>query len=413
LKQVGGGAALALIVEDPDGYLPDEVANAKDVLLFVQDMDLKTLAATAESSGDEKLVITPDPSTAASFRIVNGQHQPELTMQPGEWQRWRVVMGGWLKNPLGLYIDEATCEMQLLAKDGVYIEDFPRLITNAPIPTGGRADIMVRCTEAGEFAVSDYANTLMTIKVAVSSDDLPEWSPERPDYLLDLQDAEVDDPNCSCVTSFSPLTPDCTDGGTHCINQLSFEADRFLHTTVYGSLVERELQGTSAHPYHQHVYPFQMTEIVEGSTALTDEQKNYFQVGDWHDVVMIPSVDTVTMKYLPEVHFGRIMLHCHRLDHEDKGMMAQEEVVHSSVGSCQCEANAARATCEDDEDWEGQSRRRYLKKDKKEKKEKKSKKFGCSNINNDVSLCDADGETDDRTGYEACPQSCGICALTI
>jgi FtsP/CotA-like multicopper oxidase with cupredoxin domain len=343
-------------------------------------------------------------------------------MQPGEWQRWRVVFGSWLFLPLKLTISGDDCEMQLLAKDGVYIEDFPRLITNAPIPTGGRADIMVRCASDGVFTVSDYANTLMTLKVEGSSttvsSELPEWSPERPEYLEDLQEETVA-AECICDTSFSPKQPDCTDGGTHCINKLSFNSERFIHTAVYGSVMERVLSGVTAHPYHQHVYPYQIIEIDDDTEALTDVQKTYFKTGDWHDVLMIRNVGDVTMRYLPEVHLGRIMLHCHRLDHEDKGMMAQEEVVHPNVGSCVCDANAPRATCVDSETWEAAVPAPTGKKPKKPKKTRRlhdSNFFGCPNISEDLSRCDISGDTtnggtDTRIGREACPQSCGICAV--
>jgi len=41
--------------------------------------------------------------------------------------------------------------MQLLAKDGVYIYDYPRFISKTSIPGGGRADVMVRCNDTGTF----------------------------------------------------------------------------------------------------------------------------------------------------------------------------------------------------------------------------------------------------------------------
>ena len=43
--------------------------------------------------------------------------------------------------------------MVLLAKDGIYISDFPRVISGTSIPAGGRADIVVRCGSAGTFDV--------------------------------------------------------------------------------------------------------------------------------------------------------------------------------------------------------------------------------------------------------------------
>ena len=59
---------------------------------------------------------------------------------------------------------------------------------------------------------------------------------------------------------------------------------------------------------------------------------------------MIENLDVVTVRYLPTTHLGRIMLHCHRLDHEDNGMMAQEDVLDPNEGGrCQCDANVERS----------------------------------------------------------------------
>ena len=43
------------------------------------------------------------------------------------------------------------------------------------------------------------------------------------------------------------------------------------------------------------------------------------------------------------------MIHCHRLNHEDLGMMAMEDVLDPAIdpdAKCQCEANVARAPSE-------------------------------------------------------------------
>lgn len=45
--------------------------------------------------------------------------------------------------------------MKLLAKDGIYITDFPRHILVANIPSAGRADIMVRCNQVGFYNVTE------------------------------------------------------------------------------------------------------------------------------------------------------------------------------------------------------------------------------------------------------------------
>ena len=128
--QVGGGAAMALIVEDEPGTLPSVVENAEDVLLFVQYMDMNQLPNIAATSGDEMLTVTRAngggiPNT---YRLVNGQYQPNLDMELNAWHRFRVVYASWLREPLDFSIDDPNgdCEMVwdgLLDWDIVWLVD--------------------------------------------------------------------------------------------------------------------------------------------------------------------------------------------------------------------------------------------------------------------------------------------------
>ena len=45
--------------------------------------------------------------------------------------------------------DDSICEMQLLAKDGVYLPAAPRAVNELPLSPGARADVAVYCSEAG------------------------------------------------------------------------------------------------------------------------------------------------------------------------------------------------------------------------------------------------------------------------
>merc|ERR1711907_234120 len=63
----------------------------------------------------------------------------------------------------------------------------------------------------------------------------------------------------------------------------------------------------------------------------------YFRQGDYHDVIMIRSVANLSVKFHAGVHEGKMMIHCHRLNHEDRGMMSQEDIVdpvHGGVCAC-------------------------------------------------------------------------------
>ena len=91
--QVGGGAALAVIVEDPAGSLPAQVEGAPEVLLVVQQMQLEELKEVARQSGDGLFkVISGAPSR--EFTLVNGEVAPSINVNPGEWTRFRIVYAG-------------------------------------------------------------------------------------------------------------------------------------------------------------------------------------------------------------------------------------------------------------------------------------------------------------------------------
>jgi hypothetical protein len=99
----------------------------------------------------------------------------------------------------------------------------------------------------------------------------------------------------------------------------------------FGDVAERTLIGLSEHPYHQHVYPFQ---IASGYDNSVSSDKGYWAKGDWQDTIQSRNEDEITMKYRANVHLGKIMLHCHALVHEDFGMMTQERVLDD--GDCSC-----------------------------------------------------------------------------
>ena len=120
--QVAGGAALALIVEDPAGTLPSQVEGAPEVLLVVMQIDLEMSSRMASRARDSWFSITGGSLTS----LVNGEVTPSISIKAGEWTRFRVIYAGWLAEMLSFQI--TGCEMVLLAKDR-YLH--PRLSKNA------------------------------------------------------------------------------------------------------------------------------------------------------------------------------------------------------------------------------------------------------------------------------------------
>jgi len=335
---------MVLIVEDGPGEVPEEVATAEEVILMVQHFKKSIMDEATDTSGDRLFQLNSNVDDD-EFLLVNGQYRPTLSMPTGEWQRWRVVFGGWERDSLDMELDEdgkSACEMNLLAKDGIYITDYPRPLDVFLIPVGGRADIMVRCNKPVTFTVKATPNYtggdhLFTVNVvgntasntnnnnAILTDRFFEDYRKRPNYLQDLRSTSVS-PGCSCDSYLDENQ----------INGRSFDPNRFLHRSVQGSIVERNVEGIRKHPYHQHVYPFQINSIVNRSDR-SDAENRYYKKGDYHDSILIPSADSVAIRYEATNFLGRMAVHCHRLTHSDKGMINAEDVVtDNGTSSCAC-----------------------------------------------------------------------------
>ena len=82
--------------------------------------------------------------------LINGNTNMQVNdMKSGHWERWRIVNGGWDAGTVRLSFEAfggATVNWYLLAKDGVYVSDYPREISSADFAAGNRVDFMVRCS---------------------------------------------------------------------------------------------------------------------------------------------------------------------------------------------------------------------------------------------------------------------------
>ncbi len=63
-------------------------------------------------------------NTNTTFMLVNGHREPTMTLIPGKWYRWRmgyVSIEPYTSLTFETTSGNAKCELQLLAKDGVYL----------------------------------------------------------------------------------------------------------------------------------------------------------------------------------------------------------------------------------------------------------------------------------------------------
>ena len=154
---------------------------------------------------------------------------------------------------------------------------------------------------------------------------LPLFSVARPCYLADLRRTAADQ---SLSVGMGP-GPD----GTR-INGRVYGAPGLTPTVRAGSVVELKLGGMEAHPFHSHVNVFQLQDTPTDETG----SGGYLQEGDWHDTLIAPaaSVPLAAAAGLPtgwlrvrmqaDRYVGTQLLHCHNLEHSDRGQMMHTQV---------------------------------------------------------------------------------------
>ena len=365
------GMAGALIIEgDYDDFLKNYFKRER-VLVLQQYGDTLNLLKPPVALASPTPVA--NPSLGAEPVVVNGQLTPCVQMNPNEMQFWRIVNAC---HQASVPIDSPTgIKWVQTAQDGVQFapENYNASVTNAsfPVPAratapfgslapGNRIDLMVQAPSTpGTFKVTFGGGTLLfTVKVeqdpAVppipSPMPWPGTVPRMPGFLADLKFPS--DPKKKRVLRFKS-TPDPTVApkmarGTnppypppkHTIDGKQFSEHTIDQTMQLGDTEEWTIyndSGGAAHPFHIHINPFQVVEILNPKVS-----KNPVRLPTpwiWWDNFAIPQAavppDSTDGKVVSGyfkmlsrfVDFtGMYVLHCHILGHEDRGMMQLVQV---------------------------------------------------------------------------------------
>ncbi|XP_078585851.1 multicopper oxidase CueO-like [Branchiostoma floridae x Branchiostoma japonicum] len=399
--QVASGLAGLLIVEDEENSMSDELAAIscpkhcdKEVPMLLGKMlfygrDFFSFPAIQDQIGDIFLlddIVTDENITLldwlethdATQYLTNGQYVPKVSLQPGEIRRFRLVNVG-PTDMLEIYLEG--CEMVVLAFDGIYVDE-PYETNYVFIPDAGRADVAVRCAEAGSYQLISqnapdqimsigntpvYDGILATIEVSGEPVEMsfPTSLPERPFFNLDLRgypDTRIRGRN---VVEFGP---------TPYLNREKMKTgDYFRYKFRTGTVQEWYLVNSdpsSGHPYHVHVNHFQVVAynqyngpVASFAPAYYDQQgflcdqqledfdpleapevipvnltflghetrdrgmAGYVPIGQWRDTIMVPPLASITIRFMADEYPGTCVIHCHFLNHEDVGMMMVTEIV--------------------------------------------------------------------------------------
>lgn len=300
-EQVALGLAGAFIIRDGVEDALGLPGGAYEVPLVLRDTDL-------DRAGN--IVYKPrSGGWLGSYPLVNGTRDPFLTVARAVY-RFRVL-GGANARIFRLALSNGA-SFTVIGNDGGLLE------TAVPVPDpdlspGERLDllvdfrgvasgtsVMLRDLRAGwnllEFQVSTAAPVEATIPTTLST--IPKLA----------------NPATTREFSFDGMTK---------INGLEYDMDRIDFEVPFGQ-TERwrfRTSGNAPHPVHVHGASFQVQSRSGG------RNRTFPWEAGWKDTVLLEDRETVEVLIRFDAYRGMYLMHCHKLEHEDMGMMSNFMVV--------------------------------------------------------------------------------------
>ena len=320
--QIFGGLFGALLVIGEDDPQP-----AKDRVLVVSDTSLTRSGEVAATSRADAMM-----GREGDLVLVNGQARPEIEVQAGTVERWRVI-NACVSRFLDLELEHHT--WSLLGYDGQALHA-PLTRESVLLAPGNRADLLLQAPTSGRFplrtrevdrggmgrmmggSATSPRTTLGSVSVTDSGSGTGQDQPTAPWSTTsaareDLRSSRVD--GRRALTMTGGMRMGMGGGGADFgFDGRPFDADRVDQRLVLGSVEEWTISNATMmdHPFHLHVWPMQ---IVAGAGHDPGGPP------DWRDVVIVPARGSITVRIPIRDIGGKTVYHCHILDHEDLGMM--------------------------------------------------------------------------------------------
>ena len=301
--QVSTGGFGLIVIDDGGDGIPASVAAMEERQLVIGYLD----PAAAGTGGDTLISGTLSPGWT-----VNGRVNGTVTVPPDTWLHWRVLLSDTDARTEDVTVG-ANCEAKLLARDGVWRTTAPKDLPTSTVSLTGasRADLAVRCSGASDISVGN--DTVASIAVSGTPDAGPHpydldgvstWSATRPAYLRDLSGETV-------------VNTESISIGARTINNLKFDHEVPTYTLPADSVQEWTLNGGTNHPFHLHIYHMQ-----------TFGCGGDFEDGEYYDTVAGDCTVRFDMNASTGTAYaGMTIMHCHILDHEDRGAMGWVDVI--------------------------------------------------------------------------------------
>lgn len=368
--QVASGVHGALIIRGDYDKVP-EIKKAKERIMILQTIPFDKDGEIKDNTNFFVEKWHPQGWQRGWHYSINGQVMPEIVIRPGSTELWRFIHAGireysnlQLINPCDRSYDIPLVQ---LAADGI---PFPKKRLSADkgvfLAPGNRGDVMVKPKRRGVYYLVDtsvkdaadlpdsYCDTTRTNKrflldekaqniiarVTVKGERKKMQLPRNKQLKALNRPASIKDSELSNKIEYTVFNITPKDG-IDPNNPDQFSGENYSHTIngkEYDPSQSRRLKfGTAQtwklssefffHPYHIHVNPFEV--ITRNETGKIIDRY-------WRDTIMVwpadvgqdPATSQVEIRTRYEDYVGSFVMHCHILDHEDRGMMEKVTIHH-------------------------------------------------------------------------------------
>ena len=300
-KHVVLGLAGAFIINDSEEAALGLPSGAFEVPLIVRD-------ANFDSAGN--LIYNPTSSGyLAKNPMVNGTRDPYLDVDTALY-RFRVLNGASARL-FKLALNNGA-SFTLIGNDGGLLETAVQ-VSQIEFSPGERLDLLV-----------DFRGLPVGAKVMLQ-DLKAGWNLLEFRVTRQVTDTRAIPTTLSTITKLSnPMTTRVFsfDGMTR-INGKEFDLNRIDFQVPFGQteLWRFTTNGNAPHPVHIHGASFQVKSRTGGRGVLFPWEQG------WKDTVLLNDRETVEILIRFDGYRGRYLMHCHKLEHEDQGMMLNFEVI--------------------------------------------------------------------------------------
>ena len=262
---------------------------------------------------------------------VNGQVEPTLRLRPREWQLWHLGNLG-PNRPWQLSIQGHA--MVVVGRDGVPVLH-PYTVNSLTIDPASRYEVLIQGGPAGTYPISasdddgdgrggggrrrgrsDSSSSPSQFRVGTLE---VSGTPANFAHMPEIRQVEGQDLSTTHINAFRTIVFG-QEGRDYTINGRTFDHSRVDTRVPLGNTEEWTIQNVSdeMHVFHIHQVNFQVMSRNGQSEAFNGNV----------DTVRVPPHQSVVVRiaFTRREILGRFMYHCHVMEHEDRGMMAQIEV---------------------------------------------------------------------------------------